>query len=318
MNKEIYKYILIIVFLLITITFLLSISNEETLIKNQSEKTIVNLGQLGLSNSSSLKNKSRVNLLFLGTPGQGNSAPELTDTIIIINSGPKGENPMGISIPRDLFVKYPGKEYYTKINALYKYGGIELIKKALIQITGLEFDYYVVLDLQGVRKIIDKLKGLDVFVEQDIYDPRFPTQDNSYEIFSLKKGHHLLNGETVLKYLRSRHQTTGDFARIKRQQQIINVLKNKIFSLNPIFNLPTLLSIWKTINHHTKTNIGLSDIKYVYNLTKKNDFDKVKFITISNENLLISDKINTAYILKPKQGINKYEEIKKYINKLIP
>ncbi|MBU2563971.1 LCP family protein [Patescibacteria group bacterium] len=312
-KKDIYKYVSIVIILLITIILIPTIKNKEISIKNSPETIIINLGQLGLTNSSALKNKDRINLLFLGVPGQGNSAPELTDTIIIINSDVKGKDIKGISIPRDLFVKY--ENYYTRINALYKYKGIELIKQSLKEITGLEFDYYIVLDLQGVEKIIDKLKGLDIYVEQDIYDPKFPNQEN-YEIFSLEKGNHLLNGETVLKYLRSRNQQGGDFSRIQRQQQVINALKDKILSLNPIFNFPTIISIWNTINKHTKTNIGLNDLKYIYNLAKKNDFDKIEFHTLDTE-LLIPDVINQAQILKPKAGLNNYEEIKKFINEKI-
>lgn len=327
-TKKIVAWLLIIIIpasLILSIPFL---KEREVIIlgKEISSKTIINLGYLGLVFPSSIKNKERVNLLFLGIPGEGYHGPRLTDSIIIINSTSKGENPIGISIPRDLFIKNPYKEHYTKINALYQDNDIQGIKTVLKEITDLDIDYFIVLDLGGVKKIIDQLDGIDVVVENDVYDPQFPGPNNSYVTFSLNKGSHHLDGETTLKYLRSRHQPGGDFARIKRQQQVISILKDKILSLNPIWNLPTILKIWQTLNKHTYTNIGLDDIKYAWNLTKKTNFDEIKFITLSNQpneetQLLISDHVMLneieAYILKPKSGIGNYEEIKNYINQMI-
>jgi len=283
----------------------------------KSPETIINLGQ---------PNKEKINLLFLGIPGKGYPAPDLTDTIIIINSTSKAENPIAISVPRDLFVKYPNGNHYTKINALYQEGGIKAIKSCLKEIIGLDIDYFVVLDLQGVEKLVNKVNGIDVFVENDIYDPQFPGSNNSYEVFSISQGHHHLDGETALKYIRTRHQPGSDFARIKRQQQVINVLKDKILSLSLFWNFPTLLNIWGTLKDHVYTNIGLTDIKYAWNLAKKTNFDEIEFYTLSNQpdeekQLLISDNIvlggKPAYILKPRAGIGNYNEIKNYINQLI-
>ena len=199
-----------------------------------------------------------------------------------------------------------------------------MIIKKLKQITGLNFNYFVVFDLDGVKNLIDKLDGIDVVIREDIYDPLFPGPNDSYQIFSIKKGVHHLDGETTLKYIRSRNQLGGDFARIQRQQEVINILKNRILSLNFFWDFPIILNIWKTISSHTYTNIDLTDIKYAWNLVKKTNLSEIKFHTISNidENqLLVSDEIilegQKIYILKPKLGLEDYQDIKIYINKLI-
>lgn len=294
--------------------------------KDSTTKKIIDLGFWGFIFPSKIKDKERVNLLFLGVPGQGHNAPELTDTIIIINSTPKGENAVGISIPRDLFVKNPEKKYYTKINSIYQNNGIEAVKKVIEEITDLEIDYFIVFDLGGVKKIIDQFDGIDIFVEKDIYDPRFPGPNDSYTIFRLEKGNQHLDGETALRYIRSRNQPEGDFARIKRQQQIINILKDKILSLNLIWNFSTILKTWKTLKEHTHTDIELSDMKYAWGLIKKSDLNNINFVTISNQlneeiPLLVSDNVMIggveAYILSPRAGLNNYEEIKNYINQKI-
>lgn len=331
--EPILKIVIVLVLLvLIPFILILAIPPLNNLLSREiiiiGRNPIVSLGQqINLASPSNLENKKRINLLFLGIPGKGYHGEKLTDTIIIINTTPKGEKPIGISIPRDLLVRVPDKNYYAKINSLYNEGrdekqGIEIMKTGLKEITGLDFDYFVVFDLDGVKNLIDQLGGIDVVVRENIYDPKFPAPYDSYEVFSLHKGVYHLDGETTLKYIRSRNQAGGDFARIERQQEVINILKNRVLSLNFIWDFPTILGLWRTINSHTYTNIGLDDIKYAWNLAKKTNLAEIKFSSIDTENqLLVSDEMmlgnEKAYVLKPKAGPENYEEIRQYINQLI-
>jgi anionic cell wall polymer biosynthesis LytR-Cps2A-Psr (LCP) family protein len=57
-------------------------------------------------------------------------------------------------------------------------------------------------------------------VLEPIYDPYYPGPNNSYEVFQIAGGEQYLSGDVALKYARSR-QTTSDFSRTLRQQQII-------------------------------------------------------------------------------------------------
>jgi len=299
-------------------TFKISLK-KEIIINNNPSAQVVDFGKIDPATLNQLK-KNRINFLFLGIAGEGNSAPQLTDTILIINSSPKGENPIGISIPRDLLVKYPGKDYYTKINALYKYGGIETIKTKIKEITDLNIDYYLVLDLNGVKQIIDKLGGIDIDVKEDIYDPKFPAEYNSYEIFSLTKGIEHLDGATALKYLRTRNQSGGDFSRMEHQQQVISAIKDKLLKLNVLWNFPTVLGLWNDLKQNAETNVGLIDIKYVLKLIKQTDLSKMQFNTIAPPLVVSDTKIlsgEIASVVIPKSGIENYSEIQAFINKLI-
>jgi LCP family protein required for cell wall assembly len=312
--------IIILISLIIVMPYLgMSLKREITIVAKDSSASIINLGHIGSVMPLSI-NKDRVNFLLLGIAGEGNSAPDLTDTIIVINSTPRADNPIAISVPRDLLVKYPDKNFYTKINALYKYGGIDAIKSSIFEITGLSTDYYLIVNLESVKKIIDQLGGIDVDVKEDIFDPKFPAPYNSFEIFSLKKGIQHLDGETALKYIRTRNQPEGDFSRIARQQQVIVALKDKITSLNFILNFPKILGIWNILQDNAYTNLGLTDIKYAWNLAKKTNLDEIKFNTIAPP-LIVSDTTTlggkTASVLIPNTGLNNYGEIKEYINKLI-
>ena len=315
-----FSYFLVILIILILIWPNLKLAlRREITINNNSEASVISLGKVGSILPVPLR-KDRVNFLFLGVAGEGNSAPQLTDTILIINSSPKGDNPVGVSIPRDLLIKYPNANYYTKINALYQEGGIKTIAKKIFEITNLEIDYYLVLDLNSVKDLINKLDGIDIEVKEDIYDPKFPAEYNSFEIFSLAKGDQHLNGETALKYIRTRNQPMGDFSRIERQQQVISAIKDKILDLSFIWDFPKILSLWNILQKNASTNIDLIDLKYAWNLIKKANVDEIKFNAIAPP-LVISDTTilgnETASVLVPKVGTNNYTEIQAFINKLI-
>ena len=274
------------------------------------------------SSPPALAKGKRINAIFLGIPGKGNNAPNLTDTLMVMSIDEKTKQGFLLSIPRDLLVTIPGTSLYTKVNTLYQKKGIDSVQTILNEITGLNFDYNVVIDLRGVKKIIDQVGGIDVLVEKTIYDPLFPGPNNSYQLFALKSGWQHLDGETALKYIRTRHDPTGDFARMRRQQQVLTALQEKISSLHPVWNLGVVLSIWQTLISHFKTNLTLKNIKNFWEITKEIDLEKIEFKVLDpTTGLLVPGHTilgnQRAYILRPKAGLNNYSEIKNFIKTLL-
>ena len=60
---------------------------------------------------------------------------------------------------------------------------------------------------------------------------------------SLKKGHHRLNGKELLGYARFRHDAEGDFGRVRRQQQVMQTLKQELVNFNTVAKLPKVAGI---------------------------------------------------------------------------
>jgi LCP family protein required for cell wall assembly len=267
------------------------------------------------------------NILVLGIPGQGNDAPDLTDTILVaqIKNNPLKINL--ISIPRDLWVKVPNSEAYTKINTLYVFGksakgqdfGISLIKQKVEEITGLKLDYYFLIDLSVVKQIINDLGGVNIWVPKDIVDTQFPGPNHSYETFQISAGWRYLDGETATKYMRTRHSPQGDFDRIERQQQVLEAIKQKLMGLNPISDLPPMLKIAGKFWNNIKTDISIGQLPELWQIAKQISPDQVGKIVIDREenhlvlgdNILIGEQI--ASILKPRAGIENYSEIQEFI-----
>jgi LCP family protein required for cell wall assembly len=187
-------------------------------------------------------------ILMFGLDETKNQREEslLTDSIILIHVKQTGTLDM-VSIPRDLWID----SLKTKINALYYYGtvseettGEELLIEVVREITGQEIDYYLRLNLEDVRQVIDLLGGVQVNVPRGFRDDTFPREGVDitskdpnvlYETVEFQQGLQLMDGTRALKYIRSRQSedlTEGtDTARSSRQQlvivSLIETIKNK-------------------------------------------------------------------------------------------
>ena len=150
-----------------------------------------------------------------------------------------------LSIPRDTWVKIPGYEIYNKINTAHRIGDIKnypgggpaLAKQTVSELIGYPVHYYVRLNFEGFREIIDYVGGLDIEVPRDLNDPTYPSDDYGYDPLFIAKGMQHMDGTLALKYARTRH-VDNDFGRARRQQQVLLALKNKILSQGM---LPTLI-----------------------------------------------------------------------------
>lgn len=267
-----------------------------------------------------------VNFLLLGAAGEGYEAPDLTDTILVARLTPGQDKIYLFSLPRDLLVKIPEEENWTKLNTLYalakknKGREFDLIKQKTEAITGLTISHYVLVNLDAVKELVDTLNGVNVMVKKDIYDTAFPGPNHSFQTFILKAGWRYLDGETALKYIRSRHAERGDFDRIARQQDILQALKQKVLSLN-FWDLPTFISIFNTVSSKIKTDLSLWQMKDFWDKIKiipggniiKTEIDSPDLVTTGQTNL---GGVN-ASIVQPKAGLENYEEIKNYISQII-
>ena len=268
--------------------------------------------------------RNRINILLLGIGGENHSGKYLTDTIALASINPKTYQSAILSIPRDLYVQIPDTNYKTKINALYTYGlknkslsdneAANLVISAVEEITGEPINYYIILDFAGFKKIIKTIDGINVNVENDIYDTHYPGPNFSYETFELSKGFHHLNAETALKYARVRHIKGGDFGRAHRQQQIISATREKALSLKILANPFKIIQLMNILGEHLKTNITKEElpamIQLIHSINIYQSTTKV-LDAWSKNSLLKSTHVSLggvyAYVLIPK--IKTYAQI---------
>lgn len=211
---------------------------------------------------------NHTNFLILGTGDKNYEGGNLTDSIIVASLDNESELITMVSIPRDLYIKDltvgSGKinEIYFKSKTHYgsSIEGIEHIKQEIETIIGIPIHYWIKADFAGFKELIDNLGGIDIYVENAIYDPYYPKDGTYlYETFSVPIGQHHMDGATALKYARSR-KTTSDFDRANRQQAIIYAIKEKALQTDILFNKDKITNILNTLKSNIETNINVKEI----------------------------------------------------------
>lgn len=282
---------------------------------------IEQIGKIITSGQQELKGESdgRVNILLLGIGGPGHDGPYLTDTMVVMSYEVSSKKVSMISIPRDLVVNIPNQGY-RKINAVlsagrdqkYVGGGEALTVKVVSDLLNLNIQYYVRVDFSGFEKVIDLVGGIDVTVDQTFADYSYPTENYGYQTIRFTKGPVHMNGATALKYARSRHGNNGegsDFARSKRQQKIINGLKDKALSLGTLSNPKKISEILTTLGSHSQTNMEVWELVRLSSLAKDVNTNSIinKVIQDGPDGLVHSARgLGGAFILVPNDNTYAY------------
>lgn len=208
------------------------------------------------------------NILMLGIGGDDHDGADLTDTIILASIDYANNIAPMISIPRDFYVNVEELGGGMRINRVYEAGkrtfnsttGLELAKEVVEEISGTQIHYYIKIDFDGFRDIVDSLGGVEVYVDVPIHDPYYPIDGTiRTQTFSLPAGLQYMDGETALKYARSR-KTTSDFDRSKRQQKLLFAIKEKAMTRKILMNPGKIKSLYEAVRDNIETNLSLRHI----------------------------------------------------------
>ncbi|MFA4891277.1 MAG: LCP family protein [Candidatus Gracilibacteria bacterium] len=226
---------------------------------------------------------SHTNFLIAGTGTIDHDGADLTDTIIVASLDQEKETISMVSIPRDLHIEDPSLQT-PRINEIYFYAkeslgsdieGFEYFKSKVEDLTGLDIQYYVKIDFDGFEKIIDTLGGIDIDVPEALYDPYYPKGESLYyEVFSVPEGPQHMDGETALKYARSR-KTTSDFDRSSRQQQIIYAIKEKALQTEILLDKDKLSELFSAVKENVTTNLKIREMLTLGAIADKYNQDKI-------------------------------------------
>jgi polyisoprenyl-teichoic acid--peptidoglycan teichoic acid transferase len=170
-------------------------------------------------------------------------------------------------------------------------GGIEYMKQIAGDILGQPIHYAMTINFAGFEQLVDAIGGVDVhldeffseplqFHQEHVCDPNvftvssgnveqkidhrgkivaeYPLCYNHDEEcggeFNLPAGDNHLDGENALCYVRSR-MTSSDFERARRQQVVIQEIRNKALSLGTLTNFNKLNDILDSLGNNTRTDL---------------------------------------------------------------
>ncbi|MFC1687055.1 LCP family protein [Patescibacteria group bacterium] len=264
--------------------------------------------------------QDRVNILLIGIGGEGHQGAYLADTIILASIQPSTGNVAMLSIPRDLYVEIPEYGYRKINNAMafghtndYPGGGEVLLSRVVSQVTGQQINYFMRIDFTGFEKIIDDLGGIWVDVERGFTDYQYPDNNFGYQFLKFEKGYQKMNGETALKYVRSRHGTNGegsDFARSQRQQKVLLAIKDQGLAFETLIAPKRIISALEDLGEHNRTDLQIWEILRLAEMGDDLEQNSIvtKVLDTSPGGLLEPvTSVDGAYLLQPISG--SYDEI---------
>ncbi len=196
-----------------------------------------------------IDDSKRTNILLLGADARSGETISRSDTIILASIDPNLNKAALVSIPRDTKISGSAAGGMDKINAANVTGGPELAVEKVEELMNEKIDYYVEIDFEGFKNIIDALGGVTIDVDQKMYKPS--------EDINLKPGLQTLDGAGALAFVRFRDYPMGDIERAEHQQVFLKALGQEILKPSTIIKLPTLV---KEIQANVKTNLGLKDM----------------------------------------------------------
>lgn len=209
----------------------------------------------------------RVTLLLMGIDRRpGEPFISRTDSMMLVSIDPVDKTASILSIPRDLYIVIPGRGR-DRINTAFVYGssgnnpagGATLAMQTVEYNLGVPVDHYVLVDFSAVINGIDALGGIDVQVPTNISDPTYPDMDYGYDPLFIPAGQQHFDGETALKYARTRHNDS-DFGRAERQQQVVLAARDKALSLGVTGLIARTPTLYRQMEQGIRTDLSLDQI----------------------------------------------------------
>lgn len=271
----------------------------------------------------------RINVLLLGIPGGNHEGTDLTDTILVLSFHEKNKTLQMISVPRDIW----SDTLKDKVNSAYHYGevkkdggGLILAKAIISDVVGLPIQYALVLDFSGFKNVIDVVGGVTVDVTKGFTDTEFPIpgKENDvcdgdplyrcrYEALTFRSGAQVMDGEKALQYVRSRHaegDEGSDFARGRRQQEVILALKEKLFTKEIFLDFGKVEQLYSAFDEATDTDMNIGELLTIGKFFFKTPKENTGRISLEEHLYTPPSSWYGRYVLLPRED---FEEIHQFI-----
>ncbi|HEY7703173.1 MAG TPA: LCP family protein [Candidatus Limnocylindrales bacterium] len=237
--------------------------------------------------------RERLNILLIGADEQRGG--HNTDTLITVSIDPVTKQVAMFSLPRDTVdVPVPpgparqvwGSSYGQKINSFFAQNrrrsdlwpgndrtrGYNALKSVLGELYDLEIRYFVEVNFDGFKRVIDSVGGVTINVQVPVVDDQFPGSTGRAQRLYIPSGLQHMDGEQALRYARSRHTST-DFDRGARQQRVLLSLREQADPQTLIPRLPELVTALKTA---VRTDIPVDQLDELLGLASAVDTANIR------------------------------------------
>ncbi|MFZ5982006.1 MAG: LCP family protein, partial [Patescibacteria group bacterium] len=222
--------------------------------------------------------------------------------------------------------------------------GLEDMKTVLSEVLGIDVQYAASINFEGFKQFVNAIGGVEItldkafeepmqFQEEKVCDPNVftkPTGNYEYKYytrqdgtkyiaktyplclnpntecggdFKLPAGKQTLNGDQALCFVRSR-KTSSDFERAKRQQLLIQNIKDQLLSAGTLTDFSKLSGILDSLGNNVRSDLALWEMSRFYELYSQMNNPSIaqRVLENSEEGLLYNPTDSdpaVGYILLP-------------------
>jgi LCP family protein required for cell wall assembly len=239
--------------------------------------------------------QERLNILLVGSDQRPNEGTFNTDTLIVASIDPTTKQVAMFSLPRDSFgIPMPngplrnafGPTYLHKINSFFtairnrpdlvagtsRTRGFNGLKVVLGNLYGLDIKYFVEVNFDGFKQLVDALGGVTINVQVPVVDNQYPSDTGRTARVYIPAGIQHMTGAQALVYARSRHGS-DDFDRGARQQRVITSMREQADVAAIIPHIPELIA---ALQATVKTDIPQSELAKLAGLASSVDTKNIR------------------------------------------
>jgi LCP family protein required for cell wall assembly len=184
-----------------------------------------------------------------------------------------------------------GRVYGNKINSFYMNNrnrsdlwpggkstrGYNALKSLLGELYGLDIKYFVKVNFEGFRNVVDAMGGVTINVQIPIVDDSFPAGAGRSRRLYIPSGLQHMSGAQALRYARSRN-TSNDFDRAARQQRVLLSLREQA---DPQALIPQIPALVDALKKTVKTDIPIDQIDELLGLASQVDTANIRSYVFS-------------------------------------
>jgi LCP family protein required for cell wall assembly len=261
--------------------------------------------------------QGRLNVLLIGTDRRPGEGAYNTDTLIVMSIDPATGQVAMLSLPRDTVgVPLPdiparavfGSTWQRKINALFMQAqarpdifpggamsGHQALKDTLGHLYDMPIQYFVEVDFDGFRRVVDALGGVVVNVQLPVVDDRYPGDRGKLRIY-IPTGVQHMTGDEALIYARSRHGAT-DFDRAARQQRLILSLRQQA-DFATLARPDVLAALVEATTGAVSTDFPISRLPQLIELAQRIDVGNVRSLVFAPPYYATEGMVDGLYVLQ--------------------
>ncbi len=234
----------------------------------------------------------RLNVLLIGVDQRPHEGTFNTDTLIVASIDPVSRQVAMFSLPRDSTgIPLPpiparsvfGMTWNQKINALYTQaqarpdlfpgGGFAALKSTLGYLYGIPINYYVEVNFDGFKKVVDALGGVTINVQVPVVDDNYPGDAGALRVY-IPTGVQHMTGAEALIYARSRHGSS-DFDRGARQQRVLLSLRQQA-DIGTLARPDVLAGLLNATKSAVKTDFPIAKLSQLIELASRIDISNIR------------------------------------------